>query len=43
MWSIDDVLKDEKSTIRGKDFDICVIDFISLYSNVSYEMKQKTR
>jgi hypothetical protein len=43
MWSIDDVFKYAMSTIRGKDFDICVIDFLSLYSNISYEMKKKTR
>ncbi len=41
MWSNEDVINYAMTTLCGKDFDICVIDFVRLSSNVSFEMRKK--
>ncbi len=41
MWSNNDVFNYGMSTLCGKYFDICVIDFLRLCSNVSFEMRKK--
>ncbi len=38
MWSNNDVFNYGMSILCGKNFDICVFDFLRLCSNVSFEI-----
>jgi hypothetical protein len=43
MWSKTDVFEYAMVIFHGKDFDICVIDFLLLCSNVPFAMRKKHR
>jgi hypothetical protein len=43
MFSTNDVFQYAMSQIHGKDFDICIIDFLAVCSNISNEIKRKSR
>ncbi len=43
MLSERDVFQRGMSTIRSNSFDICVIDFLKFYPDISNEIKQKNK